>query len=564
MRKILIMDSDEALLETLSQEMIAAGYEPIAVTTAQEGLTYAEEASFIIIAVELPDQNGFVTCGTLKRNPNTVNIPIFMMSSAESTAEFERHLTLPVHADGYYLKPLDIPAMLQEMQTIFDEIDAYAAQGYDPNAPQDGVYYDENGYPVQDGYAETDGEYAQDSQAMTDGEYAQDGNAMTDGEYAQDSQAMTDGEYVQDSQAMTDGEYTQDSQAMTDGEYAQDSQAMTDGEYAQDGNAALEDAFVQDINLQDSPDEAQISAEELPVEEISLHDEDAPQEYEGETIHLDLDTLQAAHDDAPSDSAAEAEAPAEADELDNIFNLATAQEDNDTNENGGEMIKSLALDDMSLFADIDADQLEDPVDPFLDDEPFSLTPEEPAEIKKPEPKPDIPPVVPQNIAPLSASSSANKSISPVSSHAIPPVPQKLSSPKLAASPAGLPKPVRLPPAKPAGIGTKSDKPGLPPISAISKPKATVEAISTFEKKVEIHHEPAAAAQINHQEIDNLNAKLQKAEAEIEQLRTQNAELRAHIEELNQNNDQLAMLASDNEIQKDKLQAIVQQLSDLLK
>ena len=541
MRKILIMDSDEALLETLSQEMIAAGYEPIAVTTAQEGLTYAEEASFIIIAVELPDQNGFVTCGTLKRNPNTVNIPIFMMSSAESTAEFERHLTLPVHADGYYLKPLDIPAMLQEMQTIFDEIDAYAAQGYDPNAPQDGVYYDENGYPVQDGVYYDENGYP-----------VQDGYAETDGEYAQDSQAMTDGEYAQDGNAMTDGEY------------AQDSQAMTDGEYAQDGNAALEDAFVQDINLQDSPDEAQISAEELPVEEISLHDEDAPQEYEGETIHLDLDTLQAAHDDAPSDSAAEAEAPAEADELDNIFNLATAQEDNDTNENGGEMIKSLALDDMSLFADIDADQLEDPVDPFLDDEPFSLTPEEPAEIKKPEPKPDIPPVVPQNIAPLSASSSANKSISPVSSHAIPPVPQKLSSPKLAASPAGLPKPVRLPPAKPAGIGTKSDKPGLPPISAISKPKATVEAISTFEKKVEIHHEPAAAAQINHQEIDNLNAKLQKAEAEIEQLRTQNAELRAHIEELNQNNDQLAMLASDNEIQKDKLQAIVQQLSDLLK
>ncbi|MBQ4358638.1 MAG: response regulator, partial [Proteobacteria bacterium] len=131
MKKILIIDSDENLLNSLAQDMIAAGYEPIAVPTAQEGISHASEASLIIIAVELSDQNGFVTCGTIKRNPETAHIPVIITSSAASTAEFERHYNLPVHAERYYFKPLDIPALLQDIQMLIDG--------------QDGVQYDENG-----------------------------------------------------------------------------------------------------------------------------------------------------------------------------------------------------------------------------------------------------------------------------------------------------------------------------------------------------------------------------------------------------------------------------------
>ena len=515
MKKILIMDSDEALLNILSQEMIAAGYEPIAVTSAQEGLAYSAEASLIIIAVELADQNGFVTCGTLKRNPQTAHIPVFMTSSADSTAEFERHLNLPVHADGYYLKPLDIPAMLEAIQYIFAESDAYATESYDPNALQADVYYDENGY------------------AAPEGEYVQDGYAAPEGEYVQDGYAAPDSAFIQDGYAAHDAESFVEAQPIDTYE-----PVPTTEEHA--------------IVSQESDDE-------YPAEDVFSHaDPELP---------IQEDILEASLTDA-----------APASEADDMFTLSPAPNEIEIPEHG-EMIKSLALDDMSLFADIDADQLEDPADPlFLDDEPFSLTPEEPAEkpsapTPKPESAPSIPPMptASKRIAPLSAHTAPAKSISPINAHAVPPLAKKLPPSPLPPPSVGLSKATLPPPPKPAGIAPKSDLPGLPsigaaPISAISKPAPKVDKIAALAKDPkapQVEH-PTQSDQLSilKQQINELSEKLHKAETEAEELRARNAELLAHIEELNQNNDQLAMLSSENEIQKDKLKALAQQLMEL--
>ena len=130
MKKILIIDADVELLQTLSNELSQAGYQVDTATTAQDGLAKAPYASLIILAVELPDQNGFVTCSNLKRNEQTKYIPVFITSSAETTTAFEQHLALPIHADGYFLKPLDMAVMLEEISNIFAELDAAASQYY--------------------------------------------------------------------------------------------------------------------------------------------------------------------------------------------------------------------------------------------------------------------------------------------------------------------------------------------------------------------------------------------------------------------------------------------------
>ena len=124
MKKVLIIDADTTLLSTLSNELSQAGYYVVTQTSGHDGLSHASDAALVITAVELPDMNGFVVCSTLKRNPQTANIPIFITSSAETTDAFEQHLTLTNHADGYFLKPLDVATMLQEMDAIFAELDA--------------------------------------------------------------------------------------------------------------------------------------------------------------------------------------------------------------------------------------------------------------------------------------------------------------------------------------------------------------------------------------------------------------------------------------------------------
>ena len=135
MRKILIIDADMDFLNSLSSDIRAAGYEVETSSFAAAGLEKAPGVSLVIVSVELPDQNGFVVCSHLKGNPATASIPVFITSSADSTAAFERHLNLANHADGYFLKPLDVAAMLQEMAAIFAEIDAGYAMGAEASEP---------------------------------------------------------------------------------------------------------------------------------------------------------------------------------------------------------------------------------------------------------------------------------------------------------------------------------------------------------------------------------------------------------------------------------------------
>lgn len=127
MKKILIIDSDVEFLNSLSSELKSAGYDVVVASYAAAGLKMTEGVSLIILSVELPDMNGFVVCSQLKRDAMTADVPVFITSSANSTVAFEQHLNLANHADGYFLKPVDVQAMLQEMDAIFADIRAMQA-----------------------------------------------------------------------------------------------------------------------------------------------------------------------------------------------------------------------------------------------------------------------------------------------------------------------------------------------------------------------------------------------------------------------------------------------------
>lgn len=129
-KKILIIDGDIAVTKQITEELNPYGYEVLCCRTEQDGLATAQSApiDLAIIAVELSDDNGFVTCAKLKKNPKTRDLPVFITSSAGSTTAFEQHSQLPIHADGYFLKPIDMVTLIQNMTDIFAEIDAYNAQ----------------------------------------------------------------------------------------------------------------------------------------------------------------------------------------------------------------------------------------------------------------------------------------------------------------------------------------------------------------------------------------------------------------------------------------------------
>ncbi len=59
----------------------------------------------ILLDVQMPNLNGFVVCEMLRKQEETKNIPIILMSAVVDDESFQRHSKLRYHADAYLQKP---------------------------------------------------------------------------------------------------------------------------------------------------------------------------------------------------------------------------------------------------------------------------------------------------------------------------------------------------------------------------------------------------------------------------------------------------------------------------
>jgi len=80
------------------------------ISTAYDGETGYKMASellpdMVLLDVQMPNLNGFVVCEMLRKQEETKNIPIILMSAVVDDESFQRHSKLRYHADAYLQKP---------------------------------------------------------------------------------------------------------------------------------------------------------------------------------------------------------------------------------------------------------------------------------------------------------------------------------------------------------------------------------------------------------------------------------------------------------------------------
>jgi DNA-binding response OmpR family regulator len=124
--RILVVEDDLTLLETLEYNLRSEGYEII---TAADGLTALEVAreeqpDLIVLDLMLPRLDGFEVCRILR--PET-SVPILMLTAR--TDEVDRVVGLEVGADDYLTKPFSmrelvarVKALLRRVRLIREEI----------------------------------------------------------------------------------------------------------------------------------------------------------------------------------------------------------------------------------------------------------------------------------------------------------------------------------------------------------------------------------------------------------------------------------------------------------
>jgi DNA-binding response OmpR family regulator len=140
--KILVVEDDLTLLETLEYNLTSEGYE---VVTAADGLTALEVAreeqpDLLVLDVMLPGLDGFEVCGILRRE---TSVPILMLSARGD--ELDRVVGLEVGADDYLTKPFSmrellarVKALLRRVRLIREEI----AEDATPPSPEQLVFGD--------------------------------------------------------------------------------------------------------------------------------------------------------------------------------------------------------------------------------------------------------------------------------------------------------------------------------------------------------------------------------------------------------------------------------------
>lgn len=103
--RILIVDDEPDIVELVSFNLRAEGYE---VVTASNGLDAVTQANslipdLIVLDLMLPEMDGLSVCELLHRFPTTARIPIIMLTAW--TSELSRLIGLDYGAEDYMTKP---------------------------------------------------------------------------------------------------------------------------------------------------------------------------------------------------------------------------------------------------------------------------------------------------------------------------------------------------------------------------------------------------------------------------------------------------------------------------
>lgn len=116
--KILVVDDEPDALELIEYKLRGAGYQ---VFTAADGasalkLARKHKPDVVVLDLMLPEVDGIEVCKNLRRDPETADMPILMLTAKAD--EIDRVIGLEVGADDYVTKPFSPRELILRIKNI--------------------------------------------------------------------------------------------------------------------------------------------------------------------------------------------------------------------------------------------------------------------------------------------------------------------------------------------------------------------------------------------------------------------------------------------------------------
>jgi DNA-binding response OmpR family regulator len=114
-KRILIIDDEPLIIESVSYNLKQEGYEVITAMDGETGLQLAlsEDIDLILLDLMLPGINGIEICRDIRK---TSEVPIIMLTAKEG--EIDRILGLELGADDYVTKPFSMRELQARIKTV--------------------------------------------------------------------------------------------------------------------------------------------------------------------------------------------------------------------------------------------------------------------------------------------------------------------------------------------------------------------------------------------------------------------------------------------------------------
>jgi DNA-binding response OmpR family regulator len=127
-RKILVVDDEPVLVETIAYNLEQAGFQVTTAVDGSSGLEVArrEKPDLIILDIMLPEMDGLEVCRQLRREVPTATTPIIMLTAKGE--EIDKVVGLEVGADDYVTKPFGRRELLARVRALLRRSEYAPAQ----------------------------------------------------------------------------------------------------------------------------------------------------------------------------------------------------------------------------------------------------------------------------------------------------------------------------------------------------------------------------------------------------------------------------------------------------
>ena len=127
--RVLIVEDERGLVQSLSWYFNREGYETVVAQDGAEGLRKAQTLipDVILLDVMLPGLDGLEVCKALKAGERTRDVPIVMVTARSE--ESDQVLGLHIGADDYVTKPFSNKVLLAKVKALLRRVEGKSAAG---------------------------------------------------------------------------------------------------------------------------------------------------------------------------------------------------------------------------------------------------------------------------------------------------------------------------------------------------------------------------------------------------------------------------------------------------